>query len=161
MEPFLYIIFLGMPLVVLMYAVMTARRYSWGTYIGIIVFVIFTTVFFVPMLDTIGSPSGNISDNSSKFMEEFFSGYTTDAILNLLPVLMILGLTVFIIWFVWHTVTGIDREPRKTRTRPLKVRHQRKPWLINDKVGKIPPMVNNDVKEKSKDVKTSGWDVKK
>ena len=124
MSPILLLFFVLFPLLLLFYLIIEARRFSWMSYITImVIMVISIAVVFPAITSVMDNSSGNSSGNLSELVKSwdgFASGFPTETMWLVLKVVVIVFAVVFVVWLCYTLMRSIieekDRSERRART---------------------------------------------
>lgn len=151
METFLYIIFLTLPLIILLYVSMTASRYTWTSFITIMVVVVIGVAVVIPIFNSLTEVNNTTGENISKTWDDMTNNKATQQIISLLPIVVVVSLAMFFLYVIGTAISHYEPKEKKEK--------KKKPKYIE--VDAQPVRFKIDDKQKDKEVVTSGWGEKK
>ena len=154
MDTFLYIIFLTLPLIILLYVSMTAGRYTWTSFISIMVVAVIGVAVVIPILNSLTPVNNTTGENISKTWDEMMDNKATQQIVSLLPIVAFIGAIMFFLYVIGTAISHYEpREKKEKKKKPKYIEVDAQPvhFKIDDK----------QKQQKDKEVVTSGWGDKK
>lgn len=130
---------------------MTASRYTWTSFITIMVVVVIGVAVVIPIFNSLTEVNNTTGENISKTWDDMTNNKATQQIISLLPIVVVVSLAMFFLYVIGTAISHYEPKEKKEK--------KKKPKYIE--VDAQPVRFKIDDKQKDKEVVTSGWGEKK